>query len=381
MNGVRVPFLDLHSEMSELRAELDAAFQRVMASGRFVCGPELEAFEAEFSSFTECRYAVGVGSGLAALELALRGFGVGPGDEVVVPAHTFIATWLAVVAVGATPVPVEPDPSTGNLDPRELEAAFTQRTRAVIPVHLYGRMADMSRIVTIAHRHGAWVLEDAAQAHGAKHRGIPAGAWGDAAAFSFYPSKNLGAFGDAGAITTSDAQLAAHLRALRSYGARHKYQHEELGTNSRLDELQAAFLRVKLRNLGASNSRRARIAQAYADGFAGLPGLELPAPDAEGTSVHHLYVVRHLLRDQLAAGLGEDGVETLIHYPVPPHRARAFSGRFDHHSLPLADRLASRVLSLPMGPHLSAEDVDYVLTSVRARVLGLAGESARDRAA
>jgi dTDP-4-amino-4,6-dideoxygalactose transaminase len=360
-----IPFLDLRAATAELRAELDEASARVLDSGWFVLGPEVEAFEADWAAFTGAAHPVGVGTGLDALELALRAFDIGPGDEVIVPAHTFIATWLAVDRAGATPVPVEPGPSTMTLDPARLEAAISSRTRAVIPVHLYGRPADMDPIMAVAARHGLTVIEDAAQAHGARYRDRPAGSLGHAAAWSFYPAKNLGALGDAGAVTTSDPAIADRVRRLRNYGSRTKYVHEELGTNSRLDELQAALLRVKLRHLDAWNARRAAVAVRYgellADLSLGLP----PASDAEAASSWHLYVVRSAARDALAAGLREAGVETLIHYPRPPHRQAAYAGRGPWPDLPIADELCDQVLSLPMGPHLPDASVVAVAEALR----------------
>jgi dTDP-4-amino-4,6-dideoxygalactose transaminase len=365
-----IPFLDLRAATSELRAELDEAYARVADSGWFVLGPEVEAFEAEWATYTGSAHAVGVGTGLDALELALRAFDIGPGDEVIVPSHTFVATWLAVNRAGATPVPVEPDPDSMTLDPERLEAAVGSRTRAIIPVHLYGRPADMDPIMAVAGHHGITVIEDAAQAHGARYNGRPAGSLGHAAAWSFYPAKNLGALGDAGAVTTSDPEIADRLRRLRNYGSRTKYVHEELGTNSRLDELQAALLRVKLRHLDAWNERRAAVALRYGERLRDLPLGLPPASDAAITSSWHLYVVRTADRETLASGLREAGVETLIHYPRPPHRQAAYAARGPWPDLPIADDLCARVLSLPMGPHLPDASVDAVADAMRGLMLG-----------
>jgi dTDP-4-amino-4,6-dideoxygalactose transaminase len=366
-----IPFLDLRAATAELRPELDAAMSRVLDSGWFVLGPEVEAFEAEWAAATGCAHAVGVGTGLDALELALRAFDVGPGDEVIVPSHTFVATWLAVGRTGARVVPVEVDVTACTIDPALLEAAVTPRTRAIVPVHLYGRPADMDPIVEVARRHGLAVVEDAAQAHGAAYRGRPAGSLGDAAAWSFYPAKNLGAMGDGGAVTTSDARVADRVRLLRNYGSRTKYVHEVAGTNTRLDELQAAVLRAKLPHLAAWNARRAVVADRYLAALAGVPGIALPPPSDEAfTTSWHLFVVLVAHRDAVAARLRDAGVETLVHYPTPPHRQAAYAARGPWPDLPIADALAETVLSLPMGPHLSLAAADTVAERLAAAVAG-----------
>jgi dTDP-4-amino-4,6-dideoxygalactose transaminase len=362
---MRVPFLDLAAAHAELAADLAAAFERVRTTNRLILGPETEAFEAEFAAYCGARHCVGVGNGLEALQLILLAYGIGPGDEVLVPANTFIATWLAVTHVGATPVPVEPEAASYNLDPERIAAAVTPRTRAVVAVHLYGHPADMDAIVTVARRHGLRVIEDAAQAHGARYRGRRAGTLGDAAGFSFYPVKNLGALGDGGAVTTDDDACADRLRMLRNYGSHAKYHHELAGMNSRLDELQAALLRVKLRCLDAWNARRRERAAFYADALAGC-GLGLP-PHADGCEpVWHLFVVRSPARDALQAHLRNAGVETLIHYPVPPHRQPAYAGlQLGEGTLPISERLHREVLSLPMGPHLTAAQAEHVAAACR----------------
>ncbi len=363
-----VPFLDLGATYRELRGDLDAATQRVLSSGRYLLGPETEAFEAEFAAYCGGRHCVALGSGLDAIVLTLRALDIGPGDEVIVPSHTFIATWLAVTATGATPVAVEPDPDTLNVDPAAIEAAITSRTKAIVPVHLYGQPADLDAIDAIAGRHGLVVLEDAAQAHGARYRGERIGSR-YVAAFSFYPGKNLGAQGDGGAVVTGDAELAAKLRLLRNYGSTIKYHHEIKGTNSRLDELQAAMLRVKLAHLDEWNARRVAIADRYLSELDGLDDLALPAVPEWAEPVWHLFVVRTEERAGLQEQLTAAGVQTLIHYPVAPHRSPAFAdldlpaGTFPH-----AERLAEQVLSLPMGPHLTAEQATTVVTAVRAAV-------------
>ena len=364
---MNVPFLDLKAALFELREEIDSAVQRVLESGHYILGPEVEAFESEFAKFCGAAHCSGVGNGLDALHLALRAMDIGPGDEVIVPSNTYIATWLAVSHCGATPVPVEPDQRTFNLDPVRIEAAITARTRVVLPVHLYGQPADMDSILAVARKHGLRVLEDGAQAHGARYKGRRLGAHGDAVAWSFYPSKNLGAMGDAGAVTTNDSQIAERVRALRNYGSGAKYMNEAQGYNSRLDPLQAAILRVKLQRLDAWNERRRAVARAYDQGLAGL-GLVLPYAPDWAEPVWHLYVVRHPRRDALQQALTDAGVGTLIHYPVPPHLQHAYASAAWHRgAFPLAERMADEVLSLPMGPHLSEESVRTGVSATAAR--------------
>lgn len=359
---MNVPFLELKPTYLELKPELDAAYHRVMDSGWYLLGGELEAFEAEFATYCEADHCIGVANGLDALHLIVRAYGIGPGDEVIVPSNTFIATWLAVSYAGATPVPVEPDPATHNLDPALIEAAITPRTRAIMPVHLYGQPADMDPINEIARNHGLKVIEDSAQAQGARYHGRRTGTLGDAAGHSFYPGKNLGAFADAGAVTTNDPELADRVRTLRNYGSKQKYHYEVQGINSRLDELQAAFLRVKLRYLDAWNQRRSEIAQKYQAGLSAT-SCQLPTIPAWASSAWHLFVIRHPQRDALQASLAAAGIGTMIHYPVPPHRSQAYPGSWH---LPLADELAATVLSLPMGPHLTAEQVTAVIAAITA---------------
>lgn len=363
-----VAFLDLGAAYRELQPQLDAAVARVLASGHYILGPEVEAFEAEFAAYCGARHGIGVANGLDALHLILRAMDVGPGDEVIVPSNTYIATWLAVSQCGAIPVPVEPDPATHNIDPQRIEAAITPRTKVILPVHLYGQPADMDAILAIARKHGLRVLEDAAQAHGARYKGQRIGAHGDAAAWSFYPGKNLGALGDGGAITTNDDALADRLRVLRNYGSRVKYVNEVQGWNSRLDPLQAAVLRVKLAHLEAWNARRSAIAALYQRELAGT-GIGLPQVPAWADPAWHLFVVRHPRRDDLQRRLGDAGIGTLIHYPLPPHRQQAYAGLgLADHAYPVASRLADEVLSLPMGPHLSLAQAQQVVTAVKAAV-------------
>jgi dTDP-4-amino-4,6-dideoxygalactose transaminase len=338
----------------------------VLASGRYLLGPELAAFEQDFADFVGARHCIAVGSGLDALVLVVEACGISGGDEVIVPGNTFVATWLAARRAGATPVPVDPDPGTYNIDPDGLEAAITSRTRMIVPVHLYGRPAAMDDVRTVAARHGLFVLEDAAQAHGARVGNTRAGALADAAAWSFYPSKNLGALGDGGAITTDDDGLAERLRMLRNYGSSAKYRHELSGVNSRLDELQAAVLRVKLAQLDAWNERRRSVAARYIAGLAETE-LVLPGVPADAEHVWHLFVVRTPRRDELRRALSDAGVETGIHYPLAPHRQPVFADlAIDPRSLPVSERLQHEVLSLPIGPHLTDDQVDHVVDRIRA---------------
>lgn len=368
---MNVPFLDMQAPYLELREEMDDAWQRVMRSGWYVLGKEVEAFEREFAAYCGVEHCVGVANGLEALHLLVRAYGIGPGDEVIVPSNTYIATWLAVSHAGATPVPVEPIEATHNLDPARITAAITPRTRAIMVVHLYGQPADMDPINAIARERGLRVIEDCAQAHGATYRGRKAGALGDAAGFSFYPGKNLGALGDGGAITTSDPVLADKVRVLRNYGSRVKYQNEVVGFNSRLDELQAALLRVKLRHLDEWNERRAKVAARYLRALDGIPGLTLPSVPAWADPVWHLFVVRSARRAALQAALSAKQIGTLIHYPVPPHRQAAYASLgIPAGAHPIAERLAEEVLSIPMGPHLDEAGQAAVIAALKVAAGG-----------
>ncbi len=360
-SNMSVPFLDLGAAYLELKDDLDAAYHRVMDSGWFILGKEVEAFEREFAAYCEAAHCVGVGNGLEALHLILRAYGIGPGDEVIVPANTYIATWLAVSYAGATPIPVEPDARTYNLDPALIEAAITPATRAILPVHLYGQPADMDPIKALASRYGLKVIEDAAQAHGARYHGRRVGGLGDAAGFSFYPGKNLGALGDGGAVVTNDADLAERVRVLRNYGSRVKYHNEVKGFNSRLDELQAALLRVKLPVLDAWNERRRAAAARYLDGLAGSE-LGLPYVPKWAEPVWHLFVVRHPQRDALQQRLQQAGIGTMIHYPIPPHLQPAYAELgYGAGAFPISEAIHREVLSLPMGPQLTAAQQGRVL--------------------
>jgi dTDP-4-amino-4,6-dideoxygalactose transaminase len=351
-----IPFLDIHASYAELRSEIDNAIARVMQSGWYILGKETEAFENEFAQYCGAKHCIGVGNGLDALILILRAAGVGPGDEVIVPSNTYIATWLAASYVGATPVPVEPHADTFNIDGSRVASAITSRTKAIIAVHLYGQPAQMTPLQALAKQHGLLLVEDAAQAHGARYLGKRAGTLGHAAGFSFYPGKNLGCFGDGGAVVTDDDALADKVKVLRNYGSRRKYYNEVLGVNSRLDELQAAILRAKLPHLDAWNTRRRALVDLYRQEL--NDQVTVPTYPDFADPVWHLFVVKSSRRDALQAYLSQHGVGTLIHYPVPPHLQEAYrSVGMERGRYPISEALHKEVLSLPMGPHLSPDSV------------------------
>jgi len=361
---MKVPFLDVRASYEEIAPELDAATSRVLKSGWYLLGDEIAAFEEEFAAYVGARHCVGLGNGLDALHLALRALGVGAGDEVIVPSNTYIATWLAVSYAGATPVPVEPDPRTYNLDPARIAAALTPRTKVILPVHLYGQPAEMDPILALAEAHGLRVLEDAAQAHGACYRGRQVGALGDVTAWSFYPGKNLGALGDAGAITTDDAAIADRVRVLRNYGSRVKYVNEVQGYNSRLDEIQAAALRVKLGHLAVWNARRARIAARYLAELADQ-GLILPHVPDGIDSAWHVFPVLTPDRAAFQAHLTAAEIGTVIHYPTPPHLQAAYAELgLPEGTFPLSEAIHREIISLPIGPHMTDEQVDATIAAV-----------------
>jgi dTDP-4-amino-4,6-dideoxygalactose transaminase len=363
---MKIPFLDLRQSYLEIQDELDDAYRRVMDSGWYVLGEEVEAFEREWAEYCGVSHCVGVASGLDALTLILKGYDIGTGDEVIVPSNTYIATWLAVSHTGALPVPVEPDPKTYNLDPERIEKAVTANTRALLPVHLYGQPADIDPINEVARKHGLKVVEDAAQAHGARYRGQPTGGLGDAAGWSFYPSKNLGAFGDAGAVTTNDPELATNVRLLRNYGSIERFKNEMMGYNSRLDPIQAAFLRVKLRHLDEWNSRRSAVASAYVSGLSDLDLPTIPHIPDWAESCWHLFVIRSAERIELRTILSQCQIESSVHYPTPPHLSEAYADLGMEKGLfPVAEGLAESVLSLPIGPHMSDQDVKSVITTIQ----------------
>lgn len=362
---MNVAFLDVGASYRELKSEIDSAIRRVLDSGWYILGPEVEAFESEWAEYCGAKHSVGLANGLDALTLALRALGIGPGDEVIVPSNTYIATWLAVTAVGATPVPVEPFPGTYNIDPLRIKVALTPKTKVILPVHLYGQPADLDPILELARQHGIFVVEDAAQAHGATYKGKRLGCHGDVVCWSFYPGKNLGAMGDAGAITTDNEELADRIRVLRNYGSRVKYLNEVEGMNSRLDPIQAAVLRVKLLHLNAWTERRRLIAHKYSLGLKDT-GLVLPFVPDWAEPAWHLYVVRTKNRDKLQEQLSSVGIGTMVHYPIPPHKQAAYApAGFQNASLPIATSLADEVLSLPIGPQLKMEQVSAVELAIR----------------
>ncbi len=359
-----IPVADPKAQFLAHRAGIEEAMRRVLEKGRYILGEEVRAFESEFAAYVGVGDAVGVGSGTDALHLAVRALGLGPGDEVVTVAHTAVATVAAIELAGAAPVMVDVDPETFTLDPAKLDAAVGPRTRAVIAVHLYGRPAALDEILAVAGRRGLRVIEDCAQAHGARHRGRRVGSFGDLAAFSFYPTKNLGAIGDGGMVVGADRATVERVRLLREYGWEERYVSRFAGTNSRLDELQAAVLRVKLRTLDADNASRARLARRYDEAFAGLP---LRTPPAADGHAYHLYVVRTVEREALMKALHDRGVGTLVHYPVPVHLQAAYRDRLrGADRLAETERAAREVLSLPLYPELPESDQDRVIEAVRS---------------
>lgn len=364
-------FLDVHHTYASLKAEMDAAYSDLMASGMYIGGTAVANFEAAFADYCGAKHCVGVGNGLDALVLPLRARGIGPGDEVIVPAHTFIASWLAVAQTGATVVPVDADPETMNIDLDKVPAAITAKTRAIMPVHLYGAPVPCTDLRRLADAHGLMLLEDAAQAHGGEDGNRRAGSLGTAGAFSFYPGKNLGAFGDGGAMVTDDADLADAVRMLGNYGARIKYEHETAGGNSRLDPLQAAFLSVKLRHLDGWTATRRAIAEAYDAALGDVPDLRLPMPSAGTQSAWHLYVVRHPKRDALKEALAACGVQAALHYPHTNHHSGAFADTLGHMSFPVTEEICATCLSLPIGPHMSAQDASEIAHIVDQTVRAL----------
>ncbi|MEK6753635.1 MAG: DegT/DnrJ/EryC1/StrS family aminotransferase [Chloroflexota bacterium] len=362
----RIPFLDMKSPYRELKDELDHAYHRVMESGWYILGEEVEAFEQDFAAYCGAKHCIGLGNGLEALHLILRAYGIGQGDEVIVPSNTYIATWLAVSYTGATPVPVEPDLRTYNLDPQRVESAITSRTRAILPVHLYGLAADMDPLMSLADKYNLRVIEDAAQAQGARYKGRLSGNLGHAAGFSFYPGKNLGALGDAGAVVTNDESLAGQVRMLRNYGSKVKYFNDVKGYNSRLDEMQAAFLRVKLNHLNEWNERRSTLASAYLNSLSNVNDLILPFVPDWASPIWHIFPIRHPRRDDLQKYLKNGNVDTLIHYPVPPHLSKAYVEMgIPKEAFPVAETIASTELSIPMGPHMDLDAVEYIINLLK----------------
>ncbi len=364
MRTINIPFLDLKAAYLELKNDLDAAYQRVMDSGWYIMGAELETFEKEWAEYCGTRYCMGVGNGLEALHLILRAYDIGPGDEVIVPANTYIATWLAVSQCGARPVPVEPVETTYNLDPNRIEEKISSRTKAIMAVHLYGQAADMDGINSVARQYGLKVIEDAAQSHGALHKGQRAGSLGDAAGFSFYPGKNLGAFGDAGAVVSNDSDLIKKIQSLRNYGSHIKYHNEVKGYNSRLDELQAAFLRVKLHKLDEWNQRRNELAERYLQ-YINPDKYILPRVPDWANPVWHIFAVRCQEREALLNHLKAKGIGCMVHYPIPPHLQPAYAElQMAAGSYPISEKIHQEVFSLPLWPQLSLVEQDYVIETL-----------------
>ncbi|UOR03961.1 DegT/DnrJ/EryC1/StrS family aminotransferase [Hymenobacter aerilatus] len=364
---MKIPFLSFSPQNTSIRTQVLDAVARVFDSQWYVLGESVKTFEAEYATYSDARHCIGVANGLDALHLALKALGVKEGDEVIVPSNTYIATWLAVSYVGATIVPVEPNIHTYNLDPAGVAAAITPRTRVIMPVHLYGQACEMDRIMELAQQHELHVVEDNAQAQGATFNGKKTGSFGSANGTSFYPGKNLGALGDAGAITTNDPALALHLATLRNYGSQRKYYNEVIGYNSRLDELQAAILSAKLPYLDEWTRQRQQIAAWYDQYLAGIPDVVLPVTAAGASHVYHLYVVRSPRRDALQAHLTAQGIGTLIHYPIPPHLQQAYAALdFKPDAFPLAQEIAATCLSLPLWPGMTEEEVQYVSAAIRA---------------
>jgi len=367
---MKIPFLDLKASFAEIQDEIEAAVLESIRTGQYIGGDSLLSFESSFMDFVSSGHCIGVANGLDALVLSLKVLGVKPGDEVIVPSNTFIATWLAVTGCGAIPVPVEPDAETYNIDSTLIEGKITEKTKVIIPVHLYGQAADLDEILALAKAYNIYVVEDAAQAHGACYKGRKLGSHGDLVTWSFYPGKNLGALGDGGAITTNNRVLAERLRVLRNYGSSERYVHTMLGSNSRLDPVQAAALSVKLKYLQEWNERRARIAAIYNEAFKDLP-IVLPSVRSHNDHVWHLYCIRVKNRDEFRKRLSFMGIETHIHYPIPPHMQEAYRFlNFGEKSFPLAESFASELVSLPIGPSLTKSQVDHIVGSVKLAVSG-----------
>jgi dTDP-4-amino-4,6-dideoxygalactose transaminase len=364
--AMNVPFVDLKAQWRTIAAEAEAAMRRVASEADFILGKDVELLEQEFAAYCGVKHAVGLDSGISALELAMRAYDIGAGDEVITVSHTFIATASSISFTGAKPVFVDIDPRTFTMDPAKIEHAITPRTKAILPVHLYGQPADMDAINAIAKNRGLVVIEDACQAHGASYKGRRAGSLGDAACFSFYPAKNLGAFGDGGMLVTNDAAIADKVRMLRNYGQREKYHHIFLAYNRRLDTLHAAVLRIKLRRLDAANTARQRAARMYDELLKATPNVELPHAATDRMHVYHLYVLRHPRRDAMLSFLTDNGVQAGLHYPSPVHLQECYAGLgIARGSLPATEAAAASVLSLPMFPEITEEQVRYVAQQVR----------------
>jgi len=363
--NMNIPFLSFGFH-DTIRTELQNASNRVIDSGWFINGKEVAAFEEEWAKYLGCQSSIGVSNGLDALILSLKALGIGDGDEVIVPSNTYVATALAATHVGATPVFVEPNIETYNIDPERIEAAISNKTKAIMPVHLYGQAAEMTAIIELASKHGLFVIEDNAQAQGAQHKGQMTGTFGHCNGTSFYPGKNLGALGDAGAVSTNNPDLAHKVKVLSNYGSQKKYYNEVIGHNNRLDEMQAAFLRVKLPHLNEWSAQRQAIALAYLEGLQGIGDLVLPATHPDATHVYHLFVVRTNRRDELAQYLNERGIGTLIHYPVPPHLQECYKSLgYKRGDFPIAEEIADTALSLPIWPGMTGSEVNLVVKGIQ----------------
>ncbi|MET3979698.1 dTDP-4-amino-4,6-dideoxygalactose transaminase [Mucilaginibacter sp. UYP25] len=363
---MNVPFLSFTGQNHLIEAKIRAAFERVFQNNWYILGKEVSDFERAYANYNQVQNCIGVANGLDALHIALKSLEVGEGDEVITPSNTFIATWLAISQTGATIIPVEPDPGTFNLDVTRLEAVITPKTKVIMPVHLYGQACQMDAIMQIASKHDLYVVEDNAQAQGCTYNGKPTGSFGNINATSFYPTKNLGAYGDAGALTTNDAGLARKAKLIRNYGSEKKYYNDVIGVNSRLDELQAAFLLVKLEYLNGWLNERKQIAAAYTDQLAGIPGLILPVTAPGADHVYHLYVIRTARRDELEQHLTGKGIGTAIHYPVAPHLQKAYGHLgYKKGDFPIAEELAETCLSLPLNPGMTEGEIKYVCEIIR----------------
>lgn len=365
-NKIKVPYLDLSQSYHSIEPELRKGFSRVLNSGRVVLGKEVEEFEEQYAAFSSVKYAAGVGNGLDAITFSLLAVGIKSGDEVIVPANTYIATLIAVSRVGATTVLVEPRRETYNVDPDKIQNKITKKTKAIIPVHLYGQACEMDKIMQIAQKHHLFVVEDNAQSHGAKYKGRVTGSFGQINATSFYPGKNLGALGDGGAITTNDKQLYELVLKLRNYGEGKRYENDTLGYNSRLDELQAAFLKVRLIQLSDINKRKNEIAKIYLQQLKRVGDLILPQTHPKSTHVFHIFCIRTKKRDNLKRFLDEQGITTLIHYPIPSHLQKPYKFLgFRKGDFPITEELAQTSLSLPIFPEISDKQLDYVISQIR----------------
>jgi dTDP-4-amino-4,6-dideoxygalactose transaminase len=360
-----IKFLDLKTTHNAIQEEIQGAIFSTLNSGVYIGGDSVDEFEASYASYLNCKYCVGVGNGLDAIKLSLMALDIKEGDEVIVPSHTFIATWLAVSSLGAIPVAVEPDIDSYSIDVSKIESVISEKTKAIIPVHLYGQPADMEKIIKIAKNHDLYIVEDAAQAHGATYKDMKIGSHGDLVAWSFYPGKNLGAIGDAGAITTNNKDLAEKVRILGNYGSRKKYINEEKGINSRLDSIQAAVLNVKLKYLDLWNQQRRSIASAYLEEIHN-DQLSLPSKICLTDSVWHIFPIRSERRDKIKKKLGNKGIETLIHYPTPPHKQEIYSKDYSNYNLKISEKISNQLLSLPIGPHMSIQDIESVINAVNS---------------